>query len=92
MYQSIPSLTIPRATSGDSHILVALERGRVFAPLSCPGVCPGGGVLNQSKSSIILKKIAIFALSLKQISNSSFHIFMYTIVEVSSATYASFTL
>ena len=33
--------------------------GRVFAPLSCRGVCPG--VLNQSKSSIILKKSAIFA-------------------------------
>ena len=30
--------------------------GRVFAPLSCPGVCPGGGAFNQSKSSIILKK------------------------------------
>ena len=41
--------------------------GRVFAPLSCPGVSSGGGVLNQSRSSIILKKkTAIFALSLKQ--------------------------
>ena len=35
------------------------------------------GVLNQSKSSIILKKSAIFALSLKQLSNSSFHMFIY---------------
>ena len=30
--------------------------GRVFAPLSCLGVCPGGKVLHQSKSSIISKK------------------------------------
>ena len=49
--------------------------GRVFAPLSCPGVCPRG-VLNQSKSSIILKKSALFALSVKQM-GSSFHIFIY---------------
>ena len=51
-------------------------RGRVFAPLSCPGVCRGG-VSNQSKSSIILKKSAIFALSLKQLSSSSFRMFIY---------------
>ena len=50
MYQSIPSLTItPWATPRDSHILVA------------PGVrflllCLAQGVLNQSKSSISLKK------------------------------------
>ena len=49
--------------------------GRIFAPLSCPGVCLG--VLNQSKSSITLKKSAIFALSLKQMSSSSFHMFIY---------------
>ena len=67
MYQSIPSLTIPRATPGDSHILVAPRVG--FS--GCPGVCPEG--LNQSKSSIILKKSAIFALSLKQTGSSSFH-------------------
>ena len=36
-----------------------------------------GGVLNQSKSSIILKKSTIFALSLKQTSSSSFHMFIY---------------
>ena len=50
-------------------------RGRAFAPLSWPGVCPG--VSNQSKSSIILKKSAIFALSLKQLSSSSFHMFIH---------------
>ena len=43
-------------------------------------VLPGGllgGVLNQSKSSNILKKSMIFALSLKQLSSSSFHMFIY---------------
>ena len=72
MYQSIPSLTIPfpppppQATPHSS-----CPWGRVFAPLSRPGV------LNQSKSSIILKKSAIFALSLKQMGSSSFHMFIY---------------
>ena len=46
MYQSIPSLTIP---PGDSHILIAPGVG--FSLL-----CLAQGVLNQSKSSIILKK------------------------------------
>ena len=36
MYQSIPSLTIPRATPGDSHVLIA-RRSRVFAQLSLSG-------------------------------------------------------
>ena len=59
MHHSIPSLTIPWATPGDSYILVAPVVG--FSPhLSCPGVCPRG-VLNKKKSSIILKKSAIFA-------------------------------
>ena len=50
MYQSIPSLTItPGTTPGDSHILVASGVG--FSLL-----CLARGVLNQSKSSIILKK------------------------------------
>ena len=48
----------PRATPGDSHILVA--RGVGFSLLClargfAPGVCPRG-VLNQSKRSTILKK------------------------------------
>ena len=50
-------------------------RGQVFAPSLARGVAQG--VLNQSKSSIILKKSAIFALSLKQLSSSSFHMFIY---------------
>ena len=76
MYQSIPSLTIPpsRATPGDSHILVAPGIG--FSLLCLPGVSHQG-VLNQSKSSIILKESAIFALSLKQMGSSSFHMFMF---------------
>ena len=41
MYQSIPSLTIPpRRRPRFAHS--SCPRGRVFAPLSCPGVCPGG--------------------------------------------------
>ena len=65
MYQSIPSLTIPpRATPGDSHILVAPGVG--FS-LFCLARMFAGGVLNQSKSLTIFKKSAIFALSLKQL-------------------------
>ena len=49
MYQSIPSLTIPPGDPrGFAHS--SCPWGRVFAPLSAQGV------LNQSKSSIILKK------------------------------------
>ena len=64
----------PRATLGDSQILVAPGVG--FLP---PSLTRGfsRGVLNQSKSKIILKKSAIFALSLKQLSSSSFHMFIY---------------
>ena len=76
MYQSIPSLTIPspRATPGDSHILVAPGVG--FS-LLCLARGSARRVFNQSKSSIILKQSAIFALSLKQLSSSSFHMFIY---------------
>ena len=63
MYQSIPSLTIPPPPppQGDPRGFAnsSCPWGRVFALLSCPGVCPRvcpGGVLNQNKSSIILKK------------------------------------
>ena len=38
---------------------------------------PPSRVLNQSKNSIISKKSVIFALSLKQMSSSSFHMFIY---------------
>ena len=46
----------PRATPGDSHILVA--QGSGFRSSILPGGLHGGlpGVSNQSKSSIILKK------------------------------------
>ena len=79
MYQSIPSLTIPPSGDPRGFAHSSCPRGRVFAPLSCPGVCPGvcSRVSNQSKSSIILKKSAIFALSPKQLSSSSFHMFIY---------------
>ena len=80
MYQSIPSLTIPRATPGDSHILVTPGvgfslLGLCFARGSARGFARG--ILNQSQSLIILKKRAIFHLSLKKLSSSSFHIFIY---------------
>ena len=74
MYQSIPSLTIPLATPGDSHILVAPGVG--FS-LLCLAQGSARGVLNQSKCLIILKKSSIFHLSLKQLSSSSFHMFIY---------------
>ena len=73
MYQSIPSLTTPpphRATPGDSHILVAPGIGFLLLYLA-------RGVLNQSKSSIILRKNAISGLSLKQIGSSSFYMFIH---------------
>ena len=63
-------------TPGDSHILVAPGVG--FRSSVLPGVCSGGGGgLNKSKSSIILKKSATFAMSLKQMGSSSFHMFIY---------------
>ena len=57
MCQSIPSLTIPRVTPGDSHIPVAPGVGFSLLCLAW-GSAQGfaWGVLNQSKSSIILKK------------------------------------
>ena len=74
MYQSIPSLTIPPGEPwGFAHS--SCPRGRVFAPISYSGVF--SGVLNESKSSIIFFKSAIFTLSLKQLSSSSFHTFIY---------------
>ena len=57
--------------------------GRVFAPLSCPGVFPGGG-LNQSKSSIILKK-ARFSLCFLNKWVAALFICLY-VPEVSSVT------
>ena len=63
MYQLIPSLTIPRAAPGDSHILVAPGVG--FSLFSF-----ARGALNQNKSSIMLKKKRDFR-------SSSFHMFVY---------------
>ena len=84
MYQSIPSLTIlPRATPGDSHILVAPGVG--FSLL-----CLARGVLNQSKSSIILKK-ARFLLCLSNNWVAALFICLY-MLEVSSMTWSPFTL
>ena len=66
MYQSIPSLTIP---PGEPRRFAhsCCPWGRVFPPLSCPGIGPGYN----------FEKGAIFALSLKQMSSSSFHMFIY---------------
>ena len=78
MYQSIPSLTIPQGNPrGFAHS--SCPRGGVFAPLSCLGVCPGvcqGGLKSKLKSANF-EKSAIFALSLKQLNSSSFHMFIY---------------
>ena len=92
MYRSIPSLTIPRATLGDSHILVAPGVGFSLLCLACGGLPQE--VLDQRKSSIILKKARFSQLSLKQMGSSSFHllyIYIY-MLEVSSVTWAPFTL
>ena len=78
IFKAIPSLTIPPGDPrGFAHS--SCPRGRVFTPLFCPRVCPGvcPGVLSQSKSSIVLKKSAIFTLFLKQLSSSSFRMFIY---------------
>ena len=58
----------------DPHILVAPGVG--FSLLCLAGES-AQGVLNQNKNSTILKKSATFALSLKQMSSSSFHMFIY---------------
>ena len=70
MYQSIPSLTIsPGDARGFAHS--SCPWGRVFAPLSCPGV------LNQNENAIILKKSTNFALLFKQRSSSTFDMLIY---------------
>ena len=76
-FQASPPSPPPRKTPGDSQHS-GCPWGRVFVALLCLawGSAPGE-VLNQSKSSIISKKSAIFALSLKQMSSSSFHMFIY---------------
>ena len=74
---SKPDHPPPRATPRDSHILVAPGVGFSFLCLA-RGSAPWG-VLNQSnfeKFLIILKKTR-FLLSLKQMSSSSFHMFIH---------------
>ena len=52
--------------------------GLVFASLYSWGLPPGGGVLNQRKSSIIsIEKSAIFALSLKQMAAPFIGLYIY---------------
>ena len=81
MHRSVPILTIPLGDPRDSHILVAPGVG--FSLLCLARESAPGEVLNQNKSSIILKKSAIFALSLKQTNSSSFNMFIYAISEQS---------
>ena len=70
----------PRATPWDSHVLVAPGVGfSLFCLARGSALGFARGVLNQSKSSIILEKSAILALSLKQL------ICLY-MIEVSSVT------
>ena len=81
---SKPDHPLPPGDPGDSHILVAPGVGfslRYLARGSAWGFAGGlhgglPGVSNQSKSSIILKKSVIFAAFLKQLSGSSFHMFI----------------
>ena len=70
------SEVISQRPPGDSHILVAPGVGFLLLCLA-RGSSRRRGVLNQRRSSIILKKKTIFALSLKQIGSSSFHTFIY---------------
>ena len=77
MHQSIPSLTIPRPWRGPWRFThSSCTWGQVFVLLSCPGVCPGGSSI-KVKVRQFWKKNAIFAFSLKQLSSSSFHMFIY---------------
>ena len=75
MYQSIPSLTI--LPPGDPREFAHSSCPRVGFSLLCFARGSAGGSSIIVKRSIILKKSAIFALSLKQLSNSSFHMFIY---------------
>ena len=57
MYQSIPSLTIPRATLGDSHVLTA--QGSGFRQLSLPG---GRGFELEKFPTVLRKMQELFDL------------------------------
>ena len=83
MYQSIPSLTIPPPPPppNDPREFAhsCYPSGRVFAPLSCPA--GGGGGLKSKQKFDNFEKSAISALSLKQLSISSFDMFIYARIE-----------
>ena len=74
MHQSIPSLTIPPPGRPPGFAHSSCPWCRVFAPLSCPGICPGGGEGGLKSKFDNFEKSAIFALSL---SSNSFHMFIY---------------
>ena len=67
MYQSIPSLTIPRATPGDFHVLTARGEGRVFAQLSLPG---DRGFELDKFSTVLKEKCRNFSICLKETGGS----------------------
>ena len=78
MYQSIPSLTIPPPPPGRPPGIRAfyLPLGSDFRSFVLPGgLLPRG--LKSKKKFDNFEKSAIFALSLKQMSSSSFHMFIY---------------
>ena len=85
---STPDHPPPGRVPGDSHILVAPNVG--FSLLCLPGGVARKGVLNQSKSSVSLKK-SRFLLCLLNKWVAALFICLY-MLEVSSETYAPFTL
>ena len=72
MYQSIPSLTIP---PGDSRGLAHSSCPRAGFSLLCFARGSARGFKSKQKFDNF-EKSAIFALSLKQLSTSSFHMFI----------------
>ena len=64
MYQSVPSLTIPRATPGDSHILTAQGVSPNF-------LCPGDQGFELEKVPTVLKeKYRNFSICFKETGGS----------------------
>ena len=79
-----------QVTPGDSHIPVAPGVRFLLLCLAW-GFAWGRGLKSKEKFNNF-EKSTIFVLSLKQMNSSSFHMFMYAIVEVISVTYAPVTL
>ena len=71
MHQSVPRLTIPWAIPGDSRIPVAPVAGLSLLVFARGSPAGGGGKFDN------FEKSAIFTLLLKQMSSSSFHMFVY---------------